>query len=78
MIDFGLFLNWLRYRKIKKNRIIVEKSMLDLNNLTVTIHGRLMLSKVYQDPDNGLPNEIRRMYWVLLKEAPIKQWAQWN
>jgi hypothetical protein len=78
MIDFSYLLNWLRYRKTKKNRIIVEKSMLNLSYMTVTIHGRLMLSKVYQDPDNGLPNEIRRMYWILLKEAPIREWAQWN
>lgn len=78
MIDFSYFLTWLRYRKVKKARKIAQKIMLDLNSMTVTIHGRLMLSKVCQDPDNGLPYEIRRIYWILLKEAPIKQWAQWN
>lgn len=78
MIDFSYLLSWLRYRKLTKSRQRCEKMMLDINSLTVTIHGRLMLSKVYQDPDNGLPSEIRRMYWILLKEAPIREWAQWN
>lgn len=49
--------------------------MLQLNSLTVTIHGRLMLSKVIHDSDNGLPDEIRRMYAVLLHEAPVREWA---
>lgn len=78
MIDFGDFLRWLNYRKLKKTRKIIEKSMMDLNALTVTIHGRLMLTKVCKDPDNGLPNEIRRMYWILLQEAPINEWSMWN
>ena len=78
MIDFGDFLRWLNYRKLKKNRKVIEKSMVDLNSLTVTIHGRLMLTKVCQDPDNGLPREIRRMYWILLQEAPIQEWSMWN
>lgn len=78
MFDFSDLLNWLKYRKLKKNRKTIEQSFTDLNALTVTIHGRFMLAKVCQDPDNGLPDHIRRMYWVLLKEAPIKEWAQWN
>lgn len=78
MIDFSYFQNWLRYRKIKKNRILFQRALLDLNALTVTIHGRLMLSQVIHDPDNELPDEIRRLYWVLLKEAPIQEWAQLN
>lgn len=67
-----------RYNKVKQNRIIVQESMLQLNSLTVTIHGRLMLTKVIHDPDNGLPDEIRRMYMVLLQTAPIQQWAARN
>lgn len=78
MFDFGPFLDWLKYRKVRKNRKIIQQSLVDLNALTVTVHGRIMLQKVCQDPDNGLPNEIRRMYWVLLKEAPLKEWAIWN
>jgi hypothetical protein len=78
MIDFSYFLNWFKYRKVKKNRKIVQGMLLELNSLTVTIHGRVMLTKVCQDPDNGLPYEIRRMYWVLLKEAPIREYSQWN
>lgn len=41
-------------------------------------HGRLMLMKVCQDETNGLDPEIRRMYWVILKEAPVAEWAMWN
>lgn len=78
MYDFGYILNWLHYRKVRKNRLLAQKAFLDLNSLTVTIHGRLMLAKVCQDPDNGLPDEIRHMYWVLLKDAPIREYAQWN
>lgn len=70
--------NWFKYRKVLKNRRIIQKSLVDLNAMTVTIHGRIMLSQVVKDPDNGLPNEIRRMYLVLLHEAPIKEWAMRN
>jgi hypothetical protein len=37
-----------------------------------------MLTEVCHDEENGLPVEIRRMYWILMQEAPIKEWAQWN
>lgn len=78
MIDFAPFLKWLKYQRVKRVRKNGQRMLLDLNALTVTIHGRYMLTQVIQDPDNGLPDEIRHMYWILLKEAPIKQWAQWN
>lgn len=78
MLDLGAILSWLRYRKIAKNRKITEAALLQLNSLTVTIHGRLMLSKVCLDEENGLPPEIRRMYWVLLQAAPIREWAAKN
>lgn len=77
-IDLGATLRWLKYRKIQKNRKVTEKALLQLNALTVTIHGRQMLTAVCKDEGNGLPNEIRRMYWILLTEAPIKEWSQWN
>lgn len=78
MIDLGAILVWLRYRKIIKNRKIAESVLLELNALTVTIHGRLMLSKVCLDEENDLPPEIRRMYWILLQEAPIEQHSIFN
>lgn len=78
MIDFGDFLNWLKHRKVKKNRKLCQKMLMDLNSMTVTIHGRLMLTKVCQDPDNGLPDSIRRMYWILMTEAPIQEYAVLN
>lgn len=78
MIDFSYFLNWFKHKKLNKSRIKAQKMLLTLNALTVTIHGRLMLTKVCNDPDNGLPDEIRRMYWILLKDAPIRQYSQWN
>lgn len=78
MIDFDYLLNWLKYRRIKKNRKLAQKTLMDLNSLSVTMHGRLMLAKVCNDPDNGLPDEIRRMYWVLLREAPIREYSEWN
>lgn len=65
-------------RKIQKRREIVNEALHELNALTVTIHGRIMLVKVCEDPDNGLDPEIRRMYWILLKEAPVQEWARWN
>lgn len=78
MTDLGDILEWLRYRKVKKNRKITEDALMHLNNLTVTYHGRIMLAAVCMDPDNELPTEIRRMYWVLLQSAPVKEFAQWN
>lgn len=77
-IDLGAILVWLKNRRAKKKLQTIQTAMLQLNALTVTIHGRQLLSTVCKDEGNGLPNEIRRMYWVLLKEAPIKEWSQWN
>ncbi len=77
-VDPSKLVRWLKYRKVQKNRLISQNSLMELNSLTVTIHGRLMLTQVIHDPDNGLPDEIRRMYYVLLTEAPIKEWAMWN
>jgi hypothetical protein len=67
-----------RYRKLLKNRRIIQQSLIDLNALTVTVHGRTMLTQVIHDPDNGLPDEIRYMYQTLLKQAPVKVWASRN
>ena len=77
-ISPGKVTKWWKYRTVKKNRTIAQNSLLELNSLTVTMHGRVMLRKVIQDPDNGLPSEIRRMYYVLLVEAPVQEWAMWN
>lgn len=76
--NFGSIINWLERRKIRKRREVVAKALRDLNSLSVTFHGRLMLMEVCQDETNGLDPEIRRMYWVILKEAPVDQWAVWN
>lgn len=78
MPDLGDILAWLRYRKIARNRKTAERVLLELNSLTVTIHGRQMLSAVCKDEENGLPDEIKRMYWILLQQAPIQQYAQMN
>ncbi len=78
MWDLGAILKWLRYRKIVKNRKITEAALLQLNSLSVTFHGRLMLNEVCRDPYNGLPPEIRRLYWIVLQSAPIYEFAQWN
>jgi len=78
MYDLGQILTWLRYRRIKRNRKIAEAALLQLMSLTVTIHGRQMLTEVCHDLENGLPDEIRHMYWVLMKYAPIRAYAEMN
>jgi hypothetical protein len=78
MPELGAILSWLRYRRVLKNRKITQEALMKLHSLTVTIHGRQMLTEVCHDEENGLPVEIRRMYWILMQEAPIKEWAQWN
>lgn len=78
VLDLGAILSWLKYRKLTKNRKTIETALLQLNSLTVTVHGRVMLSKVCLDEDNELPIEIRRMYWTLLQAAPIKEYANRN
>lgn len=74
----GHVLRWLERRKINRNRKIIADGLKELHNMTVTIHGRYMLSQVINDPDNGLEPEIRRMYLVLLQTAPIAEVAMWN
>lgn len=78
MYNFSDILEWLKIRKLVKNRKITEAVLLTLNSLTVTVHGRQALSQVCLDPENGLPPEIRRMYWVLLQEAPLEEYASYN
>ncbi len=78
MIDYGAFLNWLKYRKLKKRRKIIESGLMDLHVLSVTYHGRIMLKRVLDDADNGLPEEIRIIYWNQLINAPVDQMAMWN
>lgn len=78
MLDLGAILSWLNYRKAAKNQKIAEAAMLKLNSMTVTIHGRLLLSQICLDENNGLPIEVKRMYWTLLQTAPIKEYAQRN
>lgn len=72
------FLTWLNRRRIARNKEITQVSLLQLHSLSVTIHGRLMLKDVCMDLDNGLPLEIRRIYWNILQSAPISEWAEWN
>ncbi len=78
MINLGTVIEWLRYRKTVRNRKITQESLLQLNSLTVTLHGRLMLSQMCLDENSDLPYEIKRMYWALLQSAPIQEYAQWN
>jgi hypothetical protein len=72
------FIKWKSLRKTQKERLRAQQTLLELNSLTVTVHGRTMLIKVCEDPDNGLPDEIRQMYLTLVKHAPIRYFAQWN
>ena len=76
--DLVDILAWLKYRRAQKNRRIAEKALLEINSLTVTIHGRQMLSAMCLDNENGIRPEIRRMYWALLKTAPVSEYAEWN
>lgn len=77
-MDLGAILNWLKYRKNAKNKEIAETVLMNLHSMTVTVHGRQLLSQICADEDNDLLPEIRRMYWILLEEAPIALWASWN
>jgi len=71
-------LKWLKNRKIVRNRKIVEAALLNLNSLTVTIHGRLALSEICLDENDDTPYDVKRMYWLLLQEAPIREFAELN
>lgn len=77
-IDPGAILRWFRYRKVAKNRKTAEAVLLELSALTVTIHGRRMLTQVYSDEESGIPDEIRHIYWALLTMAPVEVYARWN
>lgn len=70
--------DWLEERKVQKRRRIVYQGLKDLHDMTVTIHGRVMLTKVCNDSESDLDPEIRRMYWVLLQAAPIEEWSNRN
>lgn len=70
-------LSWLKYRKAKKQRDADYAAHQRLFEKTVTIHGRLELGAKIRDED-GLPAEIRRMYYGLVKDAPVKEWSMWN
>lgn len=78
MTNLSDMIGWLEQRKNVRNRKITEAALLKINSLTVTIHGRLQLSEICLDEENDLPYEIRRMYWVLLREAPIEEYAILN
>lgn len=78
MYNYGEILQWLKSRKLAKDRKTTEAALITLNALTVTIHGRLMLSEVCRDEENDLPPEIRRMYWMLLQTAPVEEYAMRN
>lgn len=74
----SLVLNWVRQKRHKKQQKIVYQVIRELHNLTVTVHGRLLLKNLYSDPDNGIEPEIKRMYYVLVINAPLSEWSQWN
>lgn len=77
-MDLGAILKWLKYRKAAKNRKIIESILTNLNSLTVTVHGRQLLSAALHDEESDLPPEIRRMYWILLQSAPVEEYASYN
>lgn len=68
----------LKRRRDRRHRRIVTSAMQELYVLTVTIHGRSFLNKVCQDYDNDLDPTLRYMYWILLVNAPIEEWASRN
>lgn len=74
----GLVLQWMTNRRVKKRRTVVATGLKELNSLSVTYHGRMMLAEVINDPDNELEPELRRMYLVILQSAPVDVWAKWN
>lgn len=77
MTDFYYILSWLKYRRRKKQEKIDFDCHRRLFEKTVTIHGRLELSALVRD-EEGLPSEIRRMYYCILKDAPVAEWSVWN
>lgn len=77
MIDLEEIISWLRYRRLKKQREADAKAHKRLFEKTVTVHGRIELGHLVKD-EEGLPPEIRRMYYGLLIDAPLKEWSVWN
>lgn len=71
-------LKWVTSRRVLKRRTVVATGLKELNALSVTYHGRIMLAGVINDPDNELEPELRRMYLVILQSAPVEVWAKWN
>lgn len=80
MGDFlvAVVLKWVSNRRVLKRRTVVATGLKELNALSVTYHGRMMLAEVINDPDNELEPALRRMYLVILQSAPVEVWAKWN
>lgn len=78
MFTINDIFSWMERRKIRKEQKIYEDNLLFLNLLTVTYHGRMQLMSLITDYDNGIRPEIRRMYWVLLQDAPVREYAETN
>lgn len=78
MVELRDILRWLKQRKIRQRRKIAEEALMELHEMSVTIHGRLMLKNACLNPNNGLREEIRVIYWNLLENAPVDQMARWN
>ena len=71
-------LRWLRKRRSQKQKELVQQVIRELHTLTVTVHGRLILKDLYTDRENGIDPEIKRMYYVLVMNAPLEEWSEWN
>lgn len=76
MIELSVIQDWLKARKLRKKKRQEWKIHKELFAKTVTIHGRLELSNIVQD--ESYPAEMRRMYYTILKDAPIQEWSIWN
>lgn len=80
MLDFltDSLLAWKKRRREAKHQKLVYDMIRELHSLTVTVHGRMLLGNVIKDMDNGLEPEIRRMFYVLVHNAPLDEWSVWN
>lgn len=77
MLDLGNILSWLKFRNDRKRRREDLAAHRRLFEKTITVHGRLELGILVRD-EEGLPAEIRRMYYGILTDAPLKEWSVWN
>lgn len=77
MNDLGAVLDWLKYRRRRKEERLAAKAHEELFYKTVTIHGRQELAEMMRNEEE-IPSYVRRMYWVLLDSAPIREWSIWN